>query len=89
MNHELLKGRIVLKHLELSDPDSCLNKAAVDEPIFVLRANDVVAMATVLAWTNFRIENGKSTHASPEIVEAMTWVNQVAEWRDRNGCVPA
>jgi hypothetical protein len=40
----------MLKHDELSLPASCLNKAADDEPIFVLRANDALAAHTVREW---------------------------------------
>lgn len=39
-----------LKQFELSNPDSCLNKAANDEPLFVLRANDPVAPLAVRMW---------------------------------------
>jgi hypothetical protein len=30
----------MIKNLELTNPDSCLNKAADDEMVFVLRAKD-------------------------------------------------
>lgn len=35
---------------ELSDPASVINKAAPDEPVFVLRARDMVATATIEWW---------------------------------------
>lgn len=35
---------------ELTDPISCLNRAAMDEPLFVLRANDANAPAIVQKW---------------------------------------
>lgn len=41
-----------LKKDELANPNSCLNKAADDEPIFVLRANDPVAASIVRQWGN-------------------------------------
>lgn len=34
----------------LSDPNSCLNKAADDEPLFILRAQDVLAPIAVQYW---------------------------------------
>ena len=71
----------MIKREELTNPSSCLNRAADDEPIFVLRAHDQCAVATVLAWANYRIECGKSTKGSPEIVEAYRWCNVVAMWR--------
>jgi hypothetical protein len=40
----------MLKREELELPTSCLNKAADDEPIFVLRAKDPCAPAAILAW---------------------------------------
>lgn len=40
----------MLKRDELIDPTSCLNRAAEDEPLFVLRANDENAPAFVTAW---------------------------------------
>lgn len=38
------------KAQELADPNSCLNKAADDEPVFTLRAQDRFAPAIVSAW---------------------------------------
>lgn len=40
-------GGVVRKLNEIADQNSCLNKAADDEPIFVLRANDEAALATI------------------------------------------
>lgn len=40
----------MLKRDELANPESCLNKAADDEPLFVLRANDENAPAAVAGW---------------------------------------
>lgn len=41
----------------LQDPDSCLNKAAPDEPLFVLRANDPIAPYIVEHWASMYITN--------------------------------
>lgn len=41
----------MLKRDELATQTSCLNRAADDEPIFVLRANDENAPAAVIGWT--------------------------------------
>ena len=35
---------------EISDPKSCLNKAADDEVVFVLRAQDALAPGIVRRW---------------------------------------
>ena len=40
------------KRDELSDPNSCLNKAADDEPVFVLRAHDASAPDAIRAWVD-------------------------------------
>lgn len=40
----------MLKKDELANPDSCLNRSADDEPIFVLRANDPLAAKIVREW---------------------------------------
>ena len=34
----------------IDNPNSCWNKAAGDEPVFVLRANDPIAPAVVRLW---------------------------------------
>lgn len=40
----------MMKVYEISDPHSCLNKADDDEPIFVLRAQDILAPDIVDEW---------------------------------------
>lgn len=40
----------MIKKRELNDEHSCFNKAAMDEPIFVLRASDVLAPMTIRIW---------------------------------------
>lgn len=40
----------MIKRDELSDPSSCLNTAAEDEPLFVLRANDELAPEIIRVW---------------------------------------
>jgi hypothetical protein len=40
----------VRKKDEIANPDSCLNRAADDEPIFVLRASDKFAAPLVTMW---------------------------------------
>ncbi len=42
--------RYVSARDELTAPDSTINKAAADEPVFVLRARDLVASLTVEYW---------------------------------------
>lgn len=40
----------MIKRKELSDPNSCINRAEDDEPVFVLRAKDPIASQVVLYW---------------------------------------
>lgn len=49
----------MIKTKEISDPNSCLNKARDDEPLFVLRAHDPRASSIVRAWaTDYRYVKG-------------------------------
>lgn len=46
----------MIKRDELSNPESCLNQAADDEPLFVLKANDPIAAETVRWWLHRSIQ---------------------------------
>ena len=69
------------KHLEVSDPTSCLNRAESDEPVFVLLARDVVAPAAIEYWAFHRCANGKNSPGDRQIVEALTLAQQMRNWR--------
>lgn len=71
----------MLKHLELSRSDSCLNKAAADEPVFVLRAKDPMAAMTIRHWVTMS-SNGVQEAAKLE--EAMKAADGMDAWRSRN-----
>lgn len=77
------------KSEEISNPTSSLNKAAADEPIFVLRAQDVFAADTILAWADryrrthapagaWRSEQHRQKHN-----EAIDIVDKFERWRER------
>lgn len=79
----------MIKKDEIANPTSCLNKAGNDEPIFVLRAQDVFAADTILAWAdryrrthapqgNWRSEKHRQKHN-----EAIDIVDQFERWRER------
>lgn len=56
---------------------SCYDKAGLDEPLFVLRAQDRLAAIVVRFWANLAEEGG----TKPEIVaEARSCANQMDEW---------
>jgi len=49
----------VIKRNELANPNSCLNKAADDEPLFVFRANDPLAPQLVREWADQYFDSKK------------------------------
>lgn len=70
----------MLKKLEMSTPTSCLNKAAPEEPVFVLRAKDRHAAMTVRHWATM----AEGTHEAAKIAEARALADQMEAWRARN-----
>lgn len=58
------------KHEELSQPNSCLNKARDDERLFVLLDRDLATPATIWAWIAERLRLGLNKHGDAQIVEA-------------------
>ncbi len=60
------------KHEELSNPNSCLNRAADDEPLFILLGRDVATPETIRYWARSRV-NGKkkNTWEDEQIREAL------------------
>jgi len=61
----------MLKSKELSDPNSCLNRAKDDEPIFVLLGRDLAAFSTIQQWVTSRIVLNKNKIDDPQIQEAL------------------
>lgn len=59
------------KHLELSDPKSCLNKAKHDELVFVLLERDPVAAELIWEWAKRRIAKGLNIAGDSQIQEAL------------------
>jgi hypothetical protein len=88
----------MLKHLELSSPTSCLNKALSDEPIFVLRANDELAAPLIRLWAaRYHDLKMNEVYTTPpervaQIVkkheEAYALARMMDEWRAANGIKP-
>lgn len=74
---------------ELSNPSSCLNRAADDEPIFVLRANDPSAPTAVAAWAErYMSEKGGIGFMTDEQFakygEAMSLARTMRSWRSHH-----
>ena len=70
----------MLKRAELATPTSCLNKAAPDEPIFVLRAKDVLAPMTIRHWATMAYQE----HEPEKLKEALSLADQMDQWRAKN-----
>lgn len=73
----------MIKRDELTDPNSCTNRAREDEALFVLRGHDVTSAATVQHWINRRIEIGKNKWEDQQIAGAdeltITLINQSSD----------
>lgn len=67
----------ITKNQVLSDPESCLNKAKGHEPIFVLRAQDVLAIPGVLDWCMRARELGVNPAKLEGAQNVLTWM---ADW---------
>jgi len=68
----------MLKRYELSEPRSCLNKAAGDEPVFVLRAKDPLAAQTIRHWATM----AEGYHEPKKIKEAFELADAMDSWRN-------
>lgn len=60
----------MIKSKEVSDPNSCFNKARDDERLFILLSRDAAAPIAIRAWIEERIRMGKNQPDDPQIVEA-------------------
>ena len=71
----------MLKTDEISNPNSCLNKARPDERLFVLLARDPAAPDVIRFWARKRIWLGKNKITDPQIVEALECARLMEEER--------
>lgn len=58
------------KKQELSNPNSCLNKAKDEEMVFVMLGRDEAAPAAIRAWCRKRVKLGKNNPDDLQILEA-------------------
>jgi hypothetical protein len=70
----------MLKKDEIENPKSCLNKAADDEPVFVVKARDILAAGTVRYWVNSAIAHGVPKE---KWEEAQAIADQMDRWPNR------
>lgn len=76
----------MIKSEEISDPQSCLNRAAEQEPLFVLRGNDELAAGIIRAWAaQYLNQKGGQRNMTPvqyqKFINASLIANQMENWR--------
>lgn len=70
------------KDKELSDPNSCINKALSNEMTFTLLARDVAAPFAIREWVRVRILAGLNKRGDPLIEEAEACAHTMELQRD-------
>jgi hypothetical protein len=65
---------------QLARGEGCLGKAALDEPVFVLRAKDPAAILAIRIWCN--IAHFLGAHEPAKIAAAQVIAMQMEQWRD-------
>jgi len=68
---------------EIRDPNSCLNKAKDDEPVFVLLARDKAAEMTVRYWMMVRTFLKIDEKCDAKQSEAWDCATAMKEWREK------
>lgn len=71
----------MIKANEVSNPNSCLNKAHEKELIFVIREADAAAADTIAFWIKRRMELGLNDEGDDKLYEAKKWIEQVGDRR--------
>lgn len=68
----------------IAQPDSCLNKAEDDEPVFILRAKDLLATRAIGAWITAAHQNGMHVD---KIESAHAVIDAMHAWRRKKGII--
>lgn len=68
------------KRDELLREDSCLNRSADDEPLFVLCGRDRFAAAAVIEWARRRIRAGVSKRTELRIIDALKVAREMEDY---------
>lgn len=76
------------KHLEISDPNSCLNKAHHSELVFTMLERDPAAPYAIRKWAQRRCELGKNKWNDPQIIEALMWADAAQQTSKHNRPAP-
>lgn len=69
------------KRENIDDPNSCWNKAADDEILFILRDKDLTFIPVLLFWVHMRIFMDIDLATSPKLTGALEIVDKVREKR--------
>ncbi len=67
----------MIKSEELSNPNSCLNKAKDDEILFVILDRDLAFAGTILYWIEKRIQLGLNKRDDLKMIETANCVQKV------------
>jgi hypothetical protein len=70
------------KRDELANPDSTWNRAAEEEPLFVIRAKDKLSASMVRQWAEAAAMTG--AHEPEKIQEARQLAEIMETWRQEN-----
>ena len=73
---------------ELTDPNSCFNKARPGERLFVLLCRDQASPGTIRYWVGERIEMGLNRPEDAQIREALECARKMEEERESEIPVP-
>lgn len=82
------------KRDELANPNSCINRAEDDEPVFVLRAHDPAAPEIVREWADAYAsrkedKQGEMTEQQrAKYREALDLAKQMEAWQKEKGIEP-
>ncbi len=71
------------KTLEFQNPQSCLNRAEYDEPIFVLLGRDAAAKETLRQWIEERLRLGLNKADDKQIQEAYEMIHTMEIYRQK------
>jgi len=67
----------------LKEGRGCLGKAADDEPVFILRAQDALAPDVIDYWANKVFTKARTTDV-PKAKEAIAEAHEMRAWQARN-----
>ena len=70
---------------EIANPESTLNRAADDEPLFVIRAKDKLSASMVRQWAEAAAMT--QAHEPEKIEEARMLAETMENWRQSNESV--